>query len=60
MTTTPTMLCPKCHSPDNRLIRLSEHKHHNYLRRRRMCKTCTYRWNTLEIVENDLTIEEQG
>ncbi|WP_425325358.1 hypothetical protein [Polynucleobacter paneuropaeus] len=53
------MLCPKCHAPENRLLRLTQHKQHNYLRRRRVCKACEYRWNTLEIVEKEIEIEEQ-
>ncbi|WP_371817440.1 hypothetical protein [Polynucleobacter sp. AP-Nino-20-G2] len=55
----PVMLCPKCHAPENRLLRLTQHKQHNYLRRRRVCKACEYRWNTLEIVEKEIEIEEQ-
>ncbi|CAB4121318.1 hypothetical protein UFOVP13_19 [uncultured Caudovirales phage] len=55
----PVMLCPKCHAPENRLLRLTQHKKHNYLRRRRVCKACEYRWNTLEIVEKEIEIEEQ-
>lgn len=54
----PVMLCPKCHGPENRLIRIAQHKTRNYLRRRRQCKGCDYRWSTLEIVEKELVIEE--
>lgn len=58
--TNPAMLCPKCHSPENRLLRLTQHKTRNYLRRRRACKECDYRWNTLEIVEKELIIEKEA
>lgn len=54
---TAAMLCPKCHAPENRLIRVANHKSFNYLRRRRECKACDYRWSTLEIVEKELVIE---
>jgi len=52
----PKMLCPKCNHSENRLLSLREHKKHNYLRRRRVCQDCEYKWSTLEIVERQVQI----
>ena len=57
--TNAAMKCPKCESSSNRLLRVQNHRHYNYLRRRRECQSCSYKWSTLEIVEKELVIEVQ-
>lgn len=56
MNPTPVMFCPNCLGPKNRLIRMTQHRKFNYLRRRRKCLECDHTWNTLEIVESEITV----
>ena len=57
MSTGPVMLCPNCNGPKNRLLKLTQHRRFNYLRRRRKCLECEHIWTTLEIIENEIKIE---
>jgi transcriptional repressor NrdR len=52
------MLCPKCAERDNKVTQTREHQSYNWIRRRRVCNHCDYRWNTLELLEDELQTEE--
>ena len=49
------MRCPKCKSDQITVIdsRVKHNRAVNYVGRRRKCLTCDYRWNTIEITEED-------
>lgn len=55
--TQPVMYCPRCHGAKNRLVRMTEHKTFNVLKRRRWCLECNYRWNTVEMPEKGIELE---
>lgn len=46
------MLCPKCHSLDNKVIDSRLSKEGNSIRRRRECLRCTHRFTTYEEIEH--------
>jgi len=52
------MLCPHCAERDNKVTQTREHQAYNWIRRRRVCNQCDYRWNTLELMESELHTEE--
>lgn len=46
------MLCPKCHSLDDKVIDSRLSKEGNSIRRRRECLSCTHRFTTYEEIEH--------
>ena len=46
-----TMLCPRCDSKNVEIVDSRQYK--NTTRRRRECKDCKVRFNTLEVEENE-------
>ncbi|MBM3857931.1 MAG: transcriptional repressor NrdR [Verrucomicrobia bacterium] len=46
------MLCPKCHSLDDKVIDSRLSKEGNSIRRRRECLRCTHRFTTYEEIEH--------
>jgi transcriptional repressor NrdR len=52
------MRCPNCGSHEIVVKDSREHKEYNWIKRRRECHYCEYRWNTLELAESELTMEE--
>lgn len=53
------MMCPKCNSYTNSVKDSREHPEYNWIKRRRRCDECDHRWNTYEIPESELQVEEQ-
>lgn len=54
------MICvmPDCDSQDIKVVDSRAHDTKNWVRRRRACMACGFRWTTLEIAEfelNDMT-----
>lgn len=47
------MRCPKCTVDDDRTIDSHRHNDATTTRRRRECKACRHRWNTIEVAEGD-------
>jgi len=52
--------CKKCGEPGARAMATVEHPTYNWLRRRRYCKHCGYRWWTVELAEEDLTVDAEA
>lgn len=50
------MICvlPECDSQDIKVVDSRAHETKNWIRRRRCCMACGYRWNTLEMAEFEL------
>lgn len=50
------MICvnPECDSQDIRVVDSRPHDSRNWVRRRRVCTECGYRWNTIELGEFEL------
>lgn len=53
------MNCPSCKSNEISVKDSRDHRDYNWIKRRRECHACEHRWNTVEISEEDLTVEEQ-
>lgn len=51
------MICPHCGGRDNRVMQTREHEAYNWVLRRRSCNLCDNRWNTIEIIEDELQLE---
>ena len=50
------MICvqPECDSQDIKVVDSRSHEGMNWIRRRRHCNGCGYRWNTIELAEFEL------
>lgn len=50
------MICvlPECDSQDIKVVDSRPHDGMNWIRRRRLCMACGYRWNTIELAEFEL------
>lgn len=55
-----TMSCTKCGSHEVKAAATAEHPLFNWVRRRRVCKACHHRWWTIELNEDDLSVEEMA
>jgi transcriptional regulator NrdR family protein len=51
------MVCPKCAERDNHTLETREHPTYNWVKRRRACYSCDYKWSTIELAEDELQIE---
>lgn len=52
------MICPNCSSQHIVVKDSRDHKEYNWIKRRRECLECDNRWNTYEISESELQVEE--
>jgi transcriptional repressor NrdR len=52
------MICPNCESADLKVKDSRDHQVYNWIKRRRECLDCNYRWNTYEIPENEVEVSE--
>ena len=53
------MSCPSCASRDNHIRETREHPEYNWIRRLRRCYECGHAWATIELSENELSMESQ-
>ncbi len=54
------MACKYCGSRDVKSAATAEHPKFNWVRRRRVCRDCHQRWWTIELDEEDLSVEQMA
>jgi transcriptional regulator NrdR family protein len=53
------MICPNCKSNEISVKDSRDHREYNWIKRRRECHKCEFRWNTVELSEAEIAIQEE-
>jgi transcriptional repressor NrdR len=53
------MRCPNCGNHEIVVKDSRDHKEYNWIKRRRECHNCEHRWNTYEISEDELEVQNE-
>lgn len=52
------MACQNCNGREVKSMTTREHPTYNWVRRRRMCADCGHRWWTVELAEDELSVDQ--